>query len=468
MNNNGVWGYRMNLKTILAGSAMALAVHAGSVLAKPGADEVAKLGSTLTPVGAEKAGNADGSIPAWDGGLTNPPATDGVNLPNPFGGESPLFEITAGNVGQYKDKLSPGQVAMLEKYSTFKMRVFPSHRSAVFPQELYDAAKKNAGNVELVAGGNGTTPYEVAVPFPILYGSDSDKALQVMWNHVTRWRGGTLERQVVQVTPLPNGDFAPVKFLESVGFASDLTDGAEVVKADPNVIFYFKQEITAPSRLAGNVLLAHETLDQVKEPRRAWIYNEGQRRVRRAPQVAYDGPGTASDGLRTTDNFDMWNGAPDRYDWKYVEKKEMYIPYNNYDLMSRDLTYNDIVRPGHLNPDLLRYELHRVHVVEATLKSGQRHIYAKRVFYVDEDTWQVSVVDHYDGRGQMWRVAEGYNVIFYHVKVPWYAAESLYDLLSGRYLTNSLTNEEPKPYDFEIEASSKEFTPAALRRSGRK
>jgi hypothetical protein len=458
----------MKLKTILTVSAMALAMHAVNVMAKVPAVEAAKLGGSLTPVGGEKAGNADGSIPAWDGGLTKPPAFDGRNYKNPFPSEQPLLVITAANAAQHKDKLTPGQMALLAKYPTFKIRVFPTHRTAIFPDFVNESAKRNATVTELAAGGNGTTPYEHSFPFPILSGSDSDKAIQILWNHTTRWRGGTLERTITQVTPLANGEFAPVKFFEQLSFAGSLTDAEEVLKKDANVMFYFKQEIVSPARLAGNVLLAHETLDQVKEPRRAWVYNEGQRRVRRAPQVAYDGPGTASDGLRTTDNFDMWNGSPDRYDWKLVGKREMYIPYNNYDLMSTSLKYADVVKPGHLNSDLIRYELHRVLVVEANLKPGQRHIYAKRVFYVDEDTWQMAVVDHYDGRGDLWRVAEGYATLFYDVKTPFYAANAVYDLLSGRYIAMELTNEEEKGYVFGIPASSTNFTPSALRRSGRK
>ncbi|RMF16012.1 MAG: DUF1329 domain-containing protein, partial [Gammaproteobacteria bacterium] len=228
------------------------------------------------------------------------------------------------------------------------------------------------------------------------------------------------------------------------------------------------QEIVAPARLAGNVLLVHETIDQVKEPRRAWIYNQGQRRVRRAPQVAYDGPGTASDGLRTSDDFDMYNGAPDRYDWKLVGKKEMYIPYNSYKLMDKSLKYTDIIKPGHMNSSLTRYELHRVWVVEATLKSGMRHVYAKRVFYVDEDTWQAGVIDMYDGRGELWRVSEAHEVSFYDHKTPWYAVQAIYDLLSGRYLVLGLSSEESNAYNFGVKRSSKDYTPAALRRAGRR
>ena len=171
--------------------------------------------------------------------------------------------------------------------------------------------------------------------------------------------------------------------------------------------------------------------------------------------------------MRTADDLDLYNGAPDRYDWKLLGKKELYIPYNAYKLRDKNLSYKDIVLQGHLNPDYLRYELHRVWVVEATLKEGQRHIYARRVFYVDEDTWQISVGDLYDGRGELWRVKEAHNLSHYQVKVPWYAVETSHDLISGRHLPIGLDNElKGYQYEWNYKTSEREYTPAALRRAG--
>ncbi|MNF54626.1 hypothetical protein D3C84_360600 [compost metagenome] len=162
----------------------------------------------------------------------------------------------------------------------------------------------------------------------------------------------------------------------------------------------------------------------------------------------------------------MFNGAPDRYDWKLVGKKEIYIPYNNYELASPKLKYDDILKAGHINQDLARYELHRVWVVEATLKAGERHIYAKRRFYVDEDSWSIALSDQYDGRGQLWRVGELMQVHDYKAQVPWYALESLNDLISGRYVVNGMMNEEKKWIRFGVPSSAAKFTPAALRSAG--
>ena len=343
---------------------------------------------------------------------------------------------------------------------TFYMPVYPSRRSARLPQSEFDLIKQGATETSMVEGGNGLVNFRANVPFPI-----PGQGLEVVWNHIVRFRTPLgIERRYTQIPVQANGNFSPVLFEEQSLFANRVPDNPY-----PNRLFVFIQRILAPARLEGDVLLVHENIDQIREPRSAWLYNAGQRRVRRAPQIAYDGPGTASDGLRTSDDLDMFNGAPDRYDWKLVGKQELIIPYNAFKLRRGDLAYKDIVWAGHMNPEHLRYEKHRVWVVDATVKEGSRHIYARRTFYIDEDTWQMAIVDHYDGRGELWKVKEGHEVSHYQVEVPWLAVEALHDLNSGRYLLIGLDNEEKGyQYDFEWMGSFDDFTPAALRRAGRR
>lgn len=280
----------MKTKNLMQTGVLAISLLAGSVMAAVPESEAAKLGTTLTPLGAEKAGNAAGTIPAWTGGLPKNAGTVDSRgfLSDPFAAERPLFTITAKNVEQYKDKLTPGQLAMFKRYpDTFRMPVFTTHRTATVPESVIQATRQNATRTKLLAGGNGLEDFRVANAFPI-----PKNGLEVIWNHITRYRGGSVRRMVTQATPQVNGSYNLVYFNEEFAFREALKD------YDPskpsNVLFYFKQRVTAPARLAGNVLLVHETLDQVKEPRLAWLYNAGQRRVRRAPQVSYDGPGTAA------------------------------------------------------------------------------------------------------------------------------------------------------------------------------
>jgi hypothetical protein len=431
-----------------------------ALLAVPSAQQGAGLGANLTPLGGEKAANKDGTIPAWDGGMTKPPAgyVAGKHYVDPFASEKPLFTVTQQNAAQYADKLSEGHKAMLKTYPSFKMNVYPSHRTAASPQRVYEATARNVSRAKLVNNGNGVEGAVGGPPFPM-----PKAGAEVIWNHLLRYRGDTTGRWIVQAAPTRGGQYTLVQLEEETQFVYHLPNMTP--EAVNNRIAYFKQTVTDPARLAGGILLVHESLDQVKKPRDAWLYNPGQRRVRRAPQVAYDNPGTAADNMRTSDQLDMFNGAPDKYDWKLVGKKEIYVPYNAYRLQDPKLKYKDIITPLHLNPDHLRYELHRVWVVDATLKSGERHIYKRRVFYVDEDSWQILVVDQYDNRDQLWRVSEGHALNFYNVPTTWTSGEAHYDLQAGRYLVMALFNEN-RPYEFHLKRTEADFTPDALRQEG--
>ncbi|MCF6440669.1 DUF1329 domain-containing protein [Pseudoalteromonas luteoviolacea] len=450
--------------TLLAASIMTI-MAAPIALAKMTPEEVDRLGKDLSPIGAEVAANADGSIPAWTGGITKPPANfkPGMHHPDPYEDDKILFTIDKSNLDKYKDNLSPGQIALFETYpDTFKMNIYQTRRSAAYPQFVYDATKKYASTAELIEGGNGIKNTAIGIPFPI-----PENGLEAIWNHLLRYRGLSIERNGGQAMPTASGSYNIIGFDEKllVKYSDPSATPEELQKS--NVLFKFKQKVTEPARLAGTALLVHETMDQILTPRQAWTYNTGQRRVRRAPNVAYDAPGTASDSLRTTDDFDMFNGSPNRYNWTLKGKKEMYIPYNSYKLHSDSLKYEDILKAGHINPEHVRYEKHRVWVVEANLKEGTRHIYKKRVFFIDEDSWQIHVADLYDNRDQMYRVAMAHGINYYDVPTHWSTLDVYHDLNSRRYLAIGLDNEE-KMYDFTQSFQDNEFTQSALRREGRR
>ncbi|TLU68056.1 DUF1329 domain-containing protein [Thalassotalea litorea] len=445
--------------------AVTLALTSVGAAAKVSEADVKKLGTELTPMGAEKAANADGSIPAWTGGITQAPAgyKVGDHHPDPFPEDKVLYTITASNYSDYADILTPGQQKLFQTYpETFKMSVYQTRRSASYPQHVYDETIKNATRSELIEGGNGISKAAVGVPFPM-----PATGLEVIWNHTLRYRGEQVTREGGQAAPTARGDYTYLGFDESLILPYGIKGASYEDLEKTNILFKFKQKVTSPARLAGTALLVHETMDQIKTPRQAWTYNTGQRRVRRAPNVAYDAPGTASDGLRTTDDFDMFNGAPDRYNWNLVGKQELLIPYNDYKLHSDAVKYKDILQPGHINPDLVRYEKHRVWVVEATLKSGTSHIYKKRTFFIDEDSWQVSVVDIYDNRNELYRVGMAHAINYYELPAQWSTLEVFHDVQSRRYIAMGLDNEH-KMYDFQTPLREKDFTASALRREGRR
>ena len=455
----------MNMKTralrFVAGAALALAL-AVPAPAEISSDDAARLGKDLTPLGAEKAGNTDGTIPEWTGGITKPPAGYqlGEHHRDPYADDKPLFVIDKANLDKYRNKLSVGHQRMLETYPTFKLTVYPTRRSASVPQRIYDATRKIAATAKLADGGNGVEGAVIGLPFPI-----PKNGLEVIWNHLLRYRGEAVSCTLGQAAVTRGGDYTLVKYAVDISIRYSLP-GMTVEKLG-NKMILFKQRVTAPARLAGDIVLVHETINQTREPRSAWTYNPGQRRVRRAPNIAYDNPGTTSDGLRTADQFDMFNGAVDRYDWKLVGKREMYVPYNAYRVHSDKLSFGDIIRPLHVNPEHLRYELHRVWIVDATLKEGASHLYKRRTFYIDEDSWQIMLADIYDNRDQLWRVSEGHVINFYEKPLTWPTLETHHDLQAGRYLALGLDNEFPM-CTYDIAFKSRDFNPSALRRAGRR
>jgi hypothetical protein len=448
------------MKTLPFAAFFLLASAAG--LAAVSEADASRLGKDLTPLGAQAAGNADGSIPAWNGGITTPPAgyKVGDHHPDPFPNDQPLYTVSAANAAQYEGKLTPGQLAVMRAHPSYKLIVYPTRRSASNPQRVYDATRRNATTAELISGGNGIRNAIVGLPFPI-----PSNGLEVVWNFLTRYRGIAALRKIDQAAVERGGGYQLVKFDDEFLFNYTRTDITAKELEDSNTLIFFKQAVTAPARLAGSILLAQETMDQVKEPRRAWVYNAGRRRVTRAPNVAYDNPGTAADGQRTSDQFDMFNGAPNRYDWNLVGKREMLVPYNSYKLHSDKLKNSDILKPLHINQDLARYELHRVWVVDAKLKSGTSHLYSRRTFYIDEDSWQILAADHYDGRGQIWRVSEAHCINYYDAQSFWSTLEVHLDLQNGRYLAIGLDNEN-EMYDFNVKRTPADFTPESLRREG--
>jgi len=426
------------------------------------AEEAATLQDRLTPMGAERAASADGKVPAWQGGLSGEGLKiQGNGTPaDPYAGDQPLFTIDSGNYPQYQANLTAGQIALLKRYpGQYKLPVYPSHRSVGVSDPVKGWVAQNAIGAKLVNEGNGIEGFHGAVAFPI-----PQNGLEAIWNHITRYRGGSLLSVNDSAAPQAGGDYV-ITTTEQRFTMADQVSNYEPGKVD-NMLFYYSHRITAPSRQVGEVVLVHETLDQVKQPRLSWVYSSGQRRVRRAPDNAYDAAGPTTAGLRTADSRDMYNGAPDRYDWKLIGKKELYVPYNSYRLASPSLTYADFLKPGVIDAAPTRYELHRVWEVEATLKPGARHIYSKRRFYLDEDSWTVVENDQYDSRGELWRIGENHTFYRPDAQVLLSAAQVFYDLQAGRYIASNLTNEQARGYDFGFRATTSDYSPGALRGLG--
>ncbi len=417
-------------------------------------------GPLLTPLGATRAGNAEGTIPPWTGGITEPPAgyQPGKHHMDPFADDTVLFTITAANLAEHADKLSEGQKALLRTYpDSWRMNIYPTRRSASYPEWVYAAVKRNATVAQVIPGGKGgVANANVSSPFPI-----PRNGLEMVWNHNLRWRGIRVSRSFGEAAVTRRGRYTVIMSIQEWGFPYGMSPDSPLRTDFPNLLFAIKSKVIQPGLIAGDGVLVLEPIDQSKDPRKSWIYDRNTRRILRVPYLADGYPALNADGLRTVDEFDMYNGAPDLFEWKLLGKRELYIPYNAYRLHSGALDYDDIIKPKHINPDPARYELHRVWVVEGTLKPGARHMYARRTFYIDEDSWQIAVTDTYDKYGALWRAGEAHALNYYQVPVLWSTLEVYYDLKQQRYLVSGIDNRR-NPYQFTEDADPREFSPNAL------
>ena len=452
----------------------ALTLTSAPVLGAVSSEEAARLGGDeLTRFGAPRAGSDDGVIPEYDGGLADVPdnvdyGSSGDFHPNPFEDDEIRFTVTADNMAEHEEHLTEGTQALLETYpESYELNVYPTRRTMAWPDWVLDNIEDNATSAELVADGNGIDGAYGGIPFPVLHGSNEEQAKQAMWNHLTSWRGIFVNRRSGEVAVTTDGDYSLTMSEQEVFYNFYNPEGDQSTL--DNTLFYYLSSTTSPARLAGGAVLIHETLNQVKEPRRAWGYNAGQRRVRRAPNLAYDSPIAAADNLRTADETDLFNGALDKYNWEYQGLEEYYIPYNSFDIAQQGLPYEEILDQHHLNPDLQRWERHRVHVVEANLKEDERHIFSRRVFYIDADSWKVVSVDQYDGRGELWRVSQATPKSYYEVPTVWTAIDVFHDLQARRYHVQGLDTEEGETLVFSARVPNQRyFSPQSLRRRGRR
>jgi hypothetical protein len=411
-----------------------LAAHAGSSIAAVSADEAKKLGTTLTGIGAEKAGNKEGTIPEYKGGLTTPPAGykkgDGIR-PDPFASEKPLFSIDAKNMDKYADKLTEGVKTLMKKYPTYRIDVYPTQRTAAYPKYIIDNTAGCAVTAKTKAGGISMEGCHAGIPFPI-----PKTGNEAMWNHLMRFRGTALQQKFAAW----NVDASGRPTLSTEGAVYQDFPYWDNSKKSSDLLFMLKIIYTGPPRRAGEALMVHDPLDFADKGRRAWQYLPGQRRVKLAPDVAFDTPNPGTAGASTYDDAYVFNGSMERFNFKLVGKKEMYVPYNNYRMAYHSKAV-DLLKPNHLNPDLVRWELHRVWVVEATLMEGKRHVYNKRLFYLDEDSWLALSSDQYDARGQIYRSGFNYVVPSYEIPAPFADLQGHYDFIGGLYTTNGYTAE---------------------------
>ncbi|AQZ33493.1 hypothetical protein BHQ29_09505 [Pseudomonas sp. LPH1] len=450
----------MQTTKFLSLSLLSLALASGSLAqAAVSADQAERLKGELTPLGGERAGNADGSIPAWDGGYTQAPPgyKSGDKRPDPFAGEKPLYSVSAANMGQYAEQLAEGTKSLLSKYPDYRLDVYPTHRSAAAPQWVYDNTFANATRAQLDVATEKVSGAYGGIPFPI-----PQNGAEVLWNYRLSWQGGDTLNAPFDTWLMTAGGkkVQATRAQFSYQFPYYFEEGS--LESFGGKYQWGKLYTELPSSKAGEGLMTHWDVDP--SARAAWQYLVGQRRVRRAPNIAYDTPDFVTSGVGLFDEAFMIFGPTDRHDLKLVGKKELLVPYNNN--RAALAKSDELVQPRFLNPDLVRWEKHRVWVVEATLKSGKRHVVPRRTYYVDEDSWQVLLIDGYDAQGRLGR--QIYSLTLLAPDMPALTSQVMwgsYNLDTGAYFLNSSSNDLNVQYHKMARPSASFYTPDAMANS---
>jgi hypothetical protein len=402
-------------------------------------DEAASLGKTLTPLGGQVEGGADGAIPAWNGGGVAGigPQTAPSDV---FAQERPLFSISARNLDEHSARLSDGTKVLMRKYpDTFRIDVYPTRRTAIAPQAVYEATLRNATRARLVDSPAGRIPADAlgGIPFPLAKSGE-----EAMWNHRLRWRGHAFQRRFAN-------------YLITSGGERVLVDGGTFDVQQP----YYDVSTASPSEFEGEYTLLRITSDAPADRKGvgyiergnfnadksgAWVYLPGQRRVRKLPNTCCDTPLASSAGFLNTDEPDVWEGRMDRFVWTLLGKTELYVPYNSN--LSLRAPVDELIGKAHLNPDHVRWELHRVWVVEAKLADGKRHGMARSRYYLDEDTWTALLGDRWNAEGVLARTLWALPLYLPNVPASTAATSGAHDLLTGTWMAMAVPNARQEPY----------------------
>jgi hypothetical protein len=439
------------------------AIFASLILAVPAQsavsiEEAGQLQTSLTPIGAERAGNLEGTIPPWTGGYTtvDPWYHPGMRRPDPFAGEKVLFSITRENLARYRDKLPDGAKALFAKFADYRMDIYPTHRTAAAPQSIYENIFRNATRAHATPEGiaYGVEGAAGGIPFPI-----PKNGTEIVWNHLLAFWGPSREAHVSTYVIASNGTMELTSAYREIGDFPYYYAGAT-----PNSYggYYFKTRRLedGPAPKVGEGYLAWQPINTQRYKFAAWRILPGEHRVRKGPSLSYDTPDPDASGYQNLDEYYVFFGGPDRYDFKILGKREMYIPYNNNRFYTRPA--KEVAGPNHANPDDLRYELHRVWVVEGSLAKGQHHVAPRRRLYIDEDTWFAVYSDSWDEQGHLWKFGHGTMYLVPDLPAVILGSQFVYDLLLGGYVYAFAFNDEGVQYKITSPHSESTFSPAAF------
>ena len=455
---------RTTLLTLTA-VATSTVVMVGTASAEVSAEEAKQLGTTLTVWGAEKAGNKEGTIPAYTGEKIAPPAgwdRKKQGFPDPWG-EKPLFTITAQNVAKYADKLD-GMVEVFKKYPNFRMDIYPTHRIFAMPKYVVDNSIKNATGCKTSQDQYSLDGCYPGVLFPI-----PKTGNQVMWNKLLNYGSNAWVSENVStyVTPISGSPVLQSANLITTELPLYNPANTKVIGHD-DVYFRARVDQTGPARGNGNKYVFLYSVNTIDVGSRAWSYIPGQRRVKLSPDLAYDTPSPISGGASLMDEQTGFLGAMDRFDFKLAGKKEKYIMANNFNLTDPRVCPDSKVTAtkNFAYPDCVRWELHRVWKVEGKLLPGFRHIYPRRVLYWDEDSAGAGSYESYDAAGNLYRVGQTVTYPFFDVGGMNSQSSAQMDLTTGIWAGSGTMGTEGGAWHPAPPHDRRFYTPEALAGEG--
>ena len=450
-------------------AATCVAAFAGSALAAVSAEEAKQLGGpVLTEWGAERAGNKDGSIPAYTAERVKIPASydpkEPGRYPDPFG-DKPLYTITAQNMDKYADKLTDGMKALFKIYPTYRMDIYQTHRTTIYPKYVIENSIKNATACKTANNGLRLEGCYGGVPFPI-----PKTGNEVIWNHLVSFNApafqGVAKSWIVDSTGKPQ-----LQAELDVNYHFPYWDDTPGQRASNSLFWKLRFDYIGPARRVGEKYVILNSLDALDPGQRAYIYVPGQRRVKLAPDLAYDTPSPVSGGSSTMDEQQGFLGAQDRYNFKLIGKKEVYMNVNtNKTVDYKACPIEKLYTKNFANPDCMRWELRRAWVVEGTLKPGFRHIIPRRMIYFDEDGPLAAVGDMFDAGGKLFRFDFNPQFVVYGLDGnQWTMANTActYDLNTGLlYWSTGLNHPGGGYYASKKPKSDFYFSPEALAGEG--
>ena len=449
----------MRFRKIMAAAVLGTVTVLPSVtLAGVSAEDARQLNTSLTPMGAERSGNAEGTIPPWTGGYAKSALVyrQDAPRPDPFAGEKPLFSITAANAGTYADRLPEGAKALFAKFPDYRMDVYPTHRTAAAPQWIYDNVFRNATRARAAPEGiaYGVEGAVGGIPFPI-----PKNGFEVVWNHLLAFWGVAREAHLSTYVVSSDGSLELATSYREIADFPYYYPGATPTSFGG---YYFKTMHLedAPPIKYGEGYLAWQPINTQRYKFPAWRILPGEHRVRKGPSLSYDTPDPDASGYENLDEYYVFFGGPDRYDFKILGKREMYVPYNNNRLYSRPV--KEIAGPRHADPDDLRYELHRVWVIEGTLAEGKHHVVPRRRLYIDEDTWFAVYSDSWDEQGRLWKFGHGTMYLVPDLPAVILGSQFVYDLVLGGYVYGFAFSDQPGQYKLTPPHAESAFTPQAF------